>query len=172
MKIEEIIIKNKESFEENLPTNLWSKIDEKLPKEKKKLDFFKNYQLIKIAAGIFICLSIGYFFGKKSLNDSKYKAYESIDPLFSKSLVNYQELVEDKKEDLESLIVKSPDLLQSFNSDFDTLKEDFNSLKAQLPNNPNQKQLLEAMIQNLQLQIELLNKQLEIAEKLKEKSYI
>ncbi len=143
MKIEEIIIKNKESFEENLPNNLWSKIEGKLPKEKKKLDFFNNFQFVKIA-----------------------------DPLFSKSLVNYQELVEDKKEDLESLIVKSPDLLQSFNSDFDTLKEDFNKLKAQLPNNPNQKQLLEAMIQNLQLQIGLLNKQLEIAEKLKEKRYI
>ena len=172
MKIEEIIIKNLEGFEENLPLNLWSKIEEKLPKEKKKLDFFKNYQLIKIAAGIFICLSIGYFFGRKSFSDSKYKAYESIDPLFSKSLVSYQELVEVKKENLELLIVKNPDLLQSFNSDFDTLKEDFNKLKVQLPNNPNQKQLLEAMIQNLQLQIGLLNKQMEIVEKLKEKRYI
>ena len=172
MKIEEIIIKNIESFEENLPLNLWSKIEEKLPKEKKKLDFFNNYQLLKIAAGIVICLSIGYFLGRKSFNDTKYKAYESIDPMFSKSLVNYQELVEDKKEDLESLIVKNPDLLQSFTSDFDTFKEDFNKLKAQLPNNPNQKQLLEAMVQNLQLQIGLLNNQLEIVEKLKEKRYI
>ena len=172
MKIEEIITKNKGNFEESLPVNLWSKIEEKLPKEKQKLMFFKNYQFIKIAAGIVICLSIGYFFGSNSIVDSKYQAYESIDPMFSKSLVNYQEEVKDKKEDLDLLIIKSPDLKQSFTSDFDTLEDDFNNLKAQLPNNPNQKQLLEAMIQNLQLQIGLLNKQTEIVEKLKEKRYI
>jgi hypothetical protein len=41
-------------------------------------------------------------------------------------------------------------------------------LKDQLPKNPNQEELLKAMIQNLQWQIDLLNQQLNIIQKIKE----
>ena len=48
------------------------------------------------------------------------------------------------------------------------LDSSYHSLQEQIPGNPNRETLIQAMIQNLQLQIELLNKQLIITEQIKQ----
>ena len=59
-------------------------------------------------------------------------------------------------------------MYKQFLGDMNKLDSSYNTLKNELPVNPNREQLLEAMIQNLRLQTELLNQQLFIIKQIKQ----
>jgi hypothetical protein len=77
-------------------------------------------------------------------------------------MAHFAGLVEIKHRELKKIEKDEPLLYKQFAGDVNKLDSVYNSLKRQLPKNPNREQLLEAMIQNLQLQMGLLNHQLEI----------
>jgi predicted RNase H-like nuclease (RuvC/YqgF family) len=161
MKLEEFINKNKESFEEEVSGDLWSKLEKQIPK-KPKNTIWLNSKILRIAAGIIICLSVGFWFGKYSKNEvfaSKQDKLISSEP----TLASYSEKVTEKRKNLEDLIEKNPELQKAFLNDLSDLQKNFEYLKSQLPHNPNHDQLFEAMVQNLKWQIELLNQQTAIA---------
>ncbi len=81
---------------------------------------------------------------------------------YSEELYHYTRLVELKQEEIKKIQKDEPLLYQQFAGDINKLDSTFHTLKKQLPENPNREQLLEAMIQNLQLQEALLNRQLNI----------
>jgi hypothetical protein len=85
----------------------------------------------------------------------------------SKEMFYYAKLIELKHEELKTLEKDEPLLYRQFSGDVQKLDSVYHSLKTQLPNNSNREQVIEAMISNLQLQIGLLNKQLEIIKKIK-----
>jgi hypothetical protein len=77
-------------------------------------------------------------------------------------MYHYARLVEIKHNQLKSLEKDEPLLYKQFASDVSKLDSVYRNLQSQLPKNPNREQLLEAMLQNLQLQMGLLNHQLDI----------
>ena len=77
-------------------------------------------------------------------------------------MVHYARLVELKHKELKVIEKDEPLLYKQFASDVDKLDSVYHGLQQQLPKNPNKEQLLEAMLQNLQLQMGLLNHQLDI----------
>jgi hypothetical protein len=79
----------------------------------------------------------------------------------------YSKLIEIKHHELKTLQKDEPLLYKQFAGDVNRLDSVYQSLKTQLPQNPNREQLIEAMISNLQLQIGLLNKQLDIIKQIK-----
>jgi hypothetical protein len=79
-----------------------------------------------------------------------------------KEMVYYAKIVELKHDELKKIKKDEPLLYKQFSGDVYKLDSVYQSLKKELPKNPNREQLLEAMIQNLQLQMELLNRQLHI----------
>jgi len=79
-----------------------------------------------------------------------------------KEMVYYAKIVEIKHDELKKIKKDEPLLYKQFSRDVSHLDSVYQSLKNELPKNPNREQLLEAMIQNLQLQMELLNHQLHI----------
>jgi hypothetical protein len=161
MKLEEFINRNREEFEEEVSADLWLKLEKKLPKKEKKA-IWLNSNILRIAAGIIICLSVGFWFGKYSKSEffaSNQDKLISSEP----TLVTYTEAVTEKKKNLEDLIEKNPELQKAFLKDLSDLQTNFEYLKSQLANNPNHDQLYEAMVQNLKWQIELLNQQTAIA---------
>ncbi|MCP9770889.1 hypothetical protein EGI22_23540 [Lacihabitans sp. LS3-19] len=165
MALKEFINSHREEFEEDFPDDLWKKIDAKLPNVAKK-SIWLNSKIIRFAAGIIICLSIGFWFGKYYRNDSSLAQQDkmlSTQP----ALVTYTETVLEKRETLNSLIISNPELQKAFVGDLEDLQKNFEFLKSQLTKNPNHEQLIEAMKQNLEWQIDLLNKQTEIAQNVK-----
>jgi hypothetical protein len=70
--------------------------------------------------------------------------------------------VEIKHKELKAIQKDEPLLYKQFSADVYTLDSVYHSLQSQLPKNPNREQILEAMLQNLQLQMGLLNHQLDI----------
>ncbi|HEY4937009.1 MAG TPA: hypothetical protein VII44_10530 [Puia sp.] len=85
----------------------------------------------------------------------------------NKEMYYYAKLIELKHEELKTLEKDEPLLYRQFSGDVQRLDSVYHSLKTQLPNNSNREQVIEAMISNLQLQIGLLNKQLDIIKKIK-----
>jgi hypothetical protein len=79
-----------------------------------------------------------------------------------KEMVYYAKIVDLKHDELKKIKKDEPLLYKQFSGDVYKLDSVYQSLKKELPKNPNREQLLEAMIQNLQLQMELLNRQLHI----------
>lgn len=82
--------------------------------------------------------------------------------LVQEEMVHYARLVELKHQELKVIEKDEPLLYRQFASDVNKLDSVYHGLQQQLPKNPNKEQLLEAMLQNLQLQMGLLNHQLDI----------
>ena len=87
---------------------------------------------------------------------------KELESSMDEEMYHYARLVELKHKELKTIEKDEPLLYKQFSSDVYKLDSVYHDLQGQLPNNPNREQLLEAMLQNLQLQMELLNHQLEI----------
>jgi hypothetical protein len=92
---------------------------------------------------------------------------KDINPTYAKEVYHFTQLIELKQSELKQIEKDNPDLYKQFTTDITKLDSSYNSLKKELPTNPNREQLLEAMIQNLRLQTELLNQQLQIIQQIK-----
>ncbi|HVS96346.1 MAG TPA: hypothetical protein VHE54_07660 [Puia sp.] len=84
------------------------------------------------------------------------------DNSMDEEMYHYARLVEIKHNQLKAIEKDEPLLYKQFASDVNRLDSVYHSLQSQLPKNPNREQLLEAMLQNLQLQMGLLNHQLDV----------
>lgn len=80
----------------------------------------------------------------------------------NEEMYHFAKLVEIKHKELKQIQKDEPLLYQQFAGDVNKLDSVYHGLEKQLPQNPNREQLIEAMIQNLQLQMDLLNHQLSI----------
>ncbi|HEY4110959.1 hypothetical protein [Puia sp.] len=96
----------------------------------------------------------------KENNDRK--KTEAFDNSVDEEMYHYAKLVEIKHNQLKAIEKDEPLLYRQFASDVSKLDSVYHHLQGQLPSNPNREQLLEAMLQNLQLQMQLLNHQLDI----------
>lgn len=92
-------------------------------------------------------------------------------PTYAKEVVQYTRLIDTKRAELKQMTEGNPALYEEFATDLDRLEHSYQSLKADLPKNPNQEVLIQAMIQNLQLQINLLNEQLRVIERIKQQTH-
>ena len=81
-------------------------------------------------------------------------------------MYHFARLVEIRHKQLYKIKKDEPLLFKQFSGDLSRLDSVYHTLENQIPKNPNREQLLEAMIQNLQLQMDLLNHQLTIIQKI------
>jgi hypothetical protein len=91
------------------------------------------------------------------------------DATYAKQISQYQELIGMQQTELREVSNTDPALYLRFAGDISHLDSAYRLLRATLANNPNTELLLEAMIQNLQLQTDLLNRQLIIIKEIKQK---
>jgi hypothetical protein len=94
----------------------------------------------------------------------------AVSPAYAKEVTHYASLIDDKRAELKQLTESDPALYQQFSGDLESLETNYQTLKADLPQTPNQETLIQAMIQNLQLQIDLLNEQLRVIERVKQQT--
>ena len=95
-------------------------------------------------------------------NAANKEGQETVESTYKEEMYHYARLVEIKHKELKKIEKDEPLLYKQFAGDVNKLDSVYHSLQNQLPENPNREQLLEAMIQNLQLQMKLLNHQLDI----------
>ncbi len=186
-KLEQFIRDNREQFDGDEPRpQVWSALEKQLatPEKKGKVLAMK-FLRIGIAAAILVLAGIGVFYlafdktgesvpvaqgqsDNKNPVPAEDKMLEEISPTYAKEVYHFTQLIELKQTELKQIEKDNPELYKQFISDINKLDSSYFALKKELPANPNREQLLEAMIQNLRLQTELLNQQLFIIKQIKQ----
>ena len=87
---------------------------------------------------------------------------DQVDPDYTIQMDHFASLIKMKQNELQKTRKSQPDLYRQFLQDNNRIDSSYNYLKSKLTANPNKEILLDAMIQNLQLKIDILNRQLQI----------
>ena len=196
--LEKFVRDNRDSFEQEGPSaDLWSHIADQLPDDAAKPDVSvgplasgtsptgqvrQPFQAVRRraswtqsrwtwAASIALLLLAG---GLWYVND-RYAVTDqpdvvAISPGYAREVAQYASLIDLKRTELQQLTMSNPALYGEFKQDLNDLETSYRGLKKDLPDTPNQDMLIQAMIQNLQLQIDLLNEQLRVIQRIRQQT--
>jgi hypothetical protein len=193
--LERFVRDNHEAFDREPPNDLWKKIEAGLNKQNPDgaetiqtgLTNASPFQQIhknpdqpntsngrfwsglnwRVAASIAVLILAGsFFYINHQYGVAQQPDVVAVNPSYAKEVVQYTRLIDNKRAELKQMTEDNPDLYREFATDLDRLEKSYQSLKADLPQNPNQDVLIQAMIQNLHYQINLLNEQLRVIQRI------
>jgi hypothetical protein len=164
MNIEEFIKTNKESFEDSPSVNLWPKIATDI-KPKTSIWLSSKVRIFAGAAVLLCCLGLGYLLGSNSKSKQSYAENMPEIAQDNAEFVLFTKNLDKKKAIFSELVSQQPALEEVFSKDLNVLDKDYQDLKSQIQVNPNKEQILNAMIENLKFQEQILNTQTRILEK-------
>lgn len=188
-RLERFIRDNREDFDNEEPRpDLWSRIEQGITVPEPKPDneaprrfnslarsgnplFGRSAYSWRIAASATVLLLASMFlYINHRYGVTQQPEVVAVSPAYAKEFATYTQLIDDKRTELKQMTESNPALYQQFATDLDRLEHSYQGLKADLPENPNQEVLIQAMIQNLQLQIDLLNQQLDVIQRIKQQT--
>lgn len=161
------------------PEGLWDKIEQELPKEAKQEKVFTirytQKTLLRVAAVILLMITTGLGILINFPNDATPVALEteipdmeSISPELAEAEAFYTTQINAKKEEIQVYLTDNPEVDSEFQQGIEQLDSMYVSLKEELYQGNDSEKIMDAMIQNLQTRIEILNRQLEILKRIKE----
>lgn len=168
--LEDFIRAHRQEFDDLEPRpETWQKISQSIGQEKKR-----DYTWIwKVAAAVFLCLSVGLAI-ERSVNmetTTLVSAEDQSNAPLSSELNEvesyYTQLINKKRVEIELVIERKGLGDVELLKDMEQLDAMYLKLKRDLKRNQNDERLINAMIQNLQLRVEILNKQLKILERIR-----
>lgn len=178
-RLDDFINQHREEFDSEVPgTAVWNKIAQRVVPVKKPAKLF-SFSAWKISAAAAVLVIMGMLAARYFMPESETKSVAhveksvdtvgltEINPAYAQQVYQFTKLVELKQEELKSFEKDQPELYQQFISDIHQLDSNYHVLKLELPANPNREQLLEAMLQNLKMQMDLINRQLMIIDQIK-----
>ena len=177
-KLEKFIGDNRKEFDDEVPSvAVWQNIAAGLAEKQQKKFILTPLYKWSIAASILLTAGITIFlmlnnkkptgnFTASVKTDSAANANNAPDN--TPEVNEFAKLVTLKQEELKALAPEQPELYKKFTTDINQLDSSYKSLKSKLSATPNREMLIEAMIQNLQLQLNVLNQQLNIINQIKQ----
>lgn len=169
--LEGFIKKNREAFDDEVPADhLFENIMKGVGKDRRKDR--RNYNVYWRAAAVFLfVLSAWLVFDKIGIRERSggERVYESAELREAERF--YISVIDDKKKELIKLGRGEKPLEHDFLSDLNVLDSAYRVLKNEMKDG-NKAEIEDAMILNLQLRIEVLNRQLNILKKLKNETGI
>ena len=185
--LEKFIRKNRGDFDDADPSGkVWKNIEQSLPKKKeaKRFTIGDIYKWSAAAAIFFIALTSVYFLMIRKPADnirektstvktgaeehpSRLDNFNSISIEHAAEIKEATQAVEDRQKELKAAIANDPELYRKFQQDLNALDSSFRLLKDQATQSVNRDVIIKAMIQNLQMQSELLGRQLMIIHEFK-----
>jgi septal ring factor EnvC (AmiA/AmiB activator) len=163
-----------------VPVGLWDKIDKSLGKEiiqnpepdevvfKFKKSSISKLKIWAMAASLVLLIGYSLAFYLNNKSDSTEQIVAEVAPQYGDRMVQYTSLIESKREEIKQIETHDPMMYKEFATEIEKLNQDYQSLQTELSQTPNQEDLVKAMIQNLQVQLDILNRQLKIIEKVKQ----
>jgi septal ring factor EnvC (AmiA/AmiB activator) len=145
-----------------------------------RLNFSADFLLMRVAATIILLLACGATLWMVKQNTpapnnmvaaaNERSQLNQIAPELAEVEVYYASQIESKREELSAydLKVLGLDETREIDRELARLDSSYTQLKTQLYTTPNTDQVMSAMIQNLQIRIEVLNRQLEVLQKIEQ----
>ena len=182
-EFEKFVRKNRNEFDDAAPSGkVWAEIEKtiQVKKQAKRFTLVDIYKWSAAAAIFFIALTSVYFLAiKKSShenlttkngteeNSTRLDNLNSLSVGYAAEFKQATEAVENRQKELRSAIANNPELYKKFQQDLNTLDSAYRLLRDQANQSVNRDVIIKAMIQNLQLQSELLGRQLMILHEFK-----
>lgn len=164
-KLEQFIEDNKYDFDSDFnPERNWNKIESKISKKNRHQR--KNMWLV--AASVVLLLSVSWLTYEKTQLTNKINELESLTfngKSFSDIESYYRQGINEKVIQLNQVSI---DKNIKVNPELESINKKYEQLKLQVKNQGSHPQLINAMIQNLQIQIEILEQQLNVLQDLQE----
>lgn len=168
MNVEKYIKEHKADFDCEEPSgDLWEKIERKLAEpevaKNQQINWKKTFRMV---ASIIFFIGFGYLIGQYWRPVMEQSEIAKLSPNYAKEVTQYTKFIDQKRTELKRLTAENPGLFAEFETELNDLEFEYQSLKKSLPKNPNQEELLSAMIINLEWQLNILNQQLDIIRKI------
>ncbi|MEP7144145.1 MAG: hypothetical protein ABI707_14780 [Ferruginibacter sp.] len=177
-RLEKFINNNRSEFDDMVPSEqLWQHVEAAITKKTGKRFHIGPFIKWSAAAAILVMITAAVFFAiaKKnptetaiSKKDTVVTDLAALAPEEAQEMNQFAKMIVVKQEELKVLAKEQPLLYQKFAKDITQLDSSYNTLKNKLSVTPNRDMLIEAMIQNLELQLNILNQQLNIIHQIKQ----
>ncbi len=182
VRLERFVRDNREDFDQLEPDDsLWKRIECELGDAEpeivaapvKSVPHFRNWGRVyfdwRVAAGLLLALGVSYLvYLNQQYGVTRDPQVALSVPTYAREFTQYNQAIEQKHRELIRLATDNPDLYKEFSTDLVRLEKSYGNLRSELNKAPNQEALVQAMIQNLQWQIDLLNQQLSILQRIKQ----
>jgi hypothetical protein len=179
--LEKFANRNRSEFDTEHPSaDVWSKIEKTLPiKKQAKVFSLKDiYKFSAAAAVLCIVLTSVYFLYIRQQKTetaqvetkSNNPELKGIAPEYIAEAKQVFNAIETRQEELKEATADNPELYNQFLDDLKLLDSTYNMLQKQAAVTPNKDVIMKAMLQNLQLQAELLYRQLLITNDIKKQT--
>lgn len=176
-RLERFVRDNRDGFDSFLPQdNLWDLIESKIPGETTPVVPSSKGKIVKwnhplfdwrIAAGLVVALGIGLLvYLNQEYGVARDPGVALKVPGYARELNAYTMAIDEKRDEIVKLTRNNPQLYKDFSADLKSLESSYGNLRSNLSEAPNQEALLQAMTQNLQWQIDLLNQQIQILQRI------
>ncbi len=178
-RLEEFIKNNREAFDDEMPSKqVWEKVQVFIPQTLATKPRFGRILKWSMAASLLLIAAAAVYItnrtgvaetrlSKANGTDSFSAEISAVAPEAAPEMNQFARLIALKQEELKLLSKEQPALYQKFTTDINQLDSSYRRLKTQLDSTPNKELLIEAMVQNLQLQLNVLNQQLNILKEVK-----
>jgi hypothetical protein len=178
-EMERFIRDNRDAFDAHRPgPGVWEAIEKEIgtPMKDARVVRMRVFRLSAAAAVVVMLSLAAWLFTRQDTGAGAGPALASgqdplvaqIDPQYAQMVAQFNGMIEAKQKEIQSIEKDNPELFQQFSADIRKLDSTYQVLRNTLPANPNKEQLLEAMISNLQMQIDVLNHQLRIIQQVKQ----
>lgn len=172
-RLKDFIKNNRRDFEsENPPGRIWDNIEKNISRKGAQRFYMQPVFRWNLAAAVLLILvSSVYYFKSLDQTNSMHKSSNETsileEPDYNQQMRQFMKIIDIKQEELKQIALEQPELYQKFTSAIYQLDSSYHTLKNQLAETPNREMLMEAMVQNLQLQLKVLNQQLNIIKQIK-----
>ncbi len=167
-RLEDFIKNNREEFDDlNLSADMWERIENKLPQQKRETKTFSLGFVLRVAATVIVVMGVCFMAYLRNQNVNTVD-FAAINPEYARQQVHYTSLIASKRTELKTIAKVNPQLYKEFSAEIAKMDSTYKKLNNDLATSPNQELVLRAMIRNLQIQTEVLNQQLNVIEQYNE----
>jgi len=167
-RLENFILERREEFDHLEPNPaVLERIQKEIGQQDQSGGGFNFNFIWRAAALVLLAVSVFLLVERQSLKqDNMVATVEDINPEFYEAEGYFTQMIEEKQAVLVAYRNEYPDLITDFETDIDKLDQMYSQLKKELKSE-NTEQVVDALIQNLQLRIDILNQQLVILENIR-----